>query len=69
MKNSFAENLKTLRTESKLSQADLAEKLEVTQQCVSEWERGKTEPTLTYLCKLADIFEISLDALCGKVDW
>lgn len=69
MKKRFAENLKALRADNKLSQANLADKLGVTQQCVSEWELGKTEPTLSYLCLLADVFEISLDALCGRVEW
>ena len=65
----FAENLKILRSEKKLSQKDLANMLGVTQQCVSEWELNKTEPTLSYLWKLADIFDISMDMLCGKKEW
>lgn len=65
----FAENLKSLRKEHGLSQVELAERLGVTQQCVSEWENRKTDPTLTYLCKLADIFEISIDVLCGRKDY
>ena len=67
-KKEFAENLKILRAENKMSQADLAKRLGVTQQCVSEWELNNTEPTLTYLCMMADVFEISLDALCGRVE-
>lgn len=67
--NSFSENLKALRAEYKISQADLAKKLGVTQQCVSEWELNKTEPTLTYLCLMADVFDLSLDMLCGRVEW
>ena len=67
-KHEFAENLKILREENKMSQADLAKQLGVTQQCVSEWELNKTEPTLTYLCLLADIFNLSLDIICGRVE-
>lgn len=69
MKLKFAENLKLLRAERKLSQRDLSKLLGVTQQCISEWELTKTEPTLTYLCKLADIFEVKLDVLCGREEW
>lgn len=65
-KSEFAENLKALRAENAMSQADLAKRLGVTQQCVSEWELNRTEPTLTYLCMMADVFEVSLDALCGR---
>lgn len=52
-----------------MSQFILAGLTGVTQQCVSEWENGNTEPTLTYLCRIADIFEISLDMLCGREEW
>ncbi len=65
----FAENLKTLRRERKLSQGSLASAIGVTQQCVSEWERGNMEPTLTYLWRLADLFGVSIDVLCGREEW
>ena len=48
MENLFAKNLKMLRAEHAMSQSALAKKLGVTQQCVSEWELGRTEPTLSY---------------------
>lgn len=69
MQIKFSENLRSLRLERGLSQKDLANMLEVTQQCISEWELNKTEPTLTYLWYLADIFETTIDILCGRKDW
>jgi len=69
VKNLFAENLKALRLEKKLSQGKLAQMIGVTQQCVSEWEKKNTEPTLTYLLLLADLFGVSIDTLCGRSDW
>lgn len=69
MKRAFSENIKMLRRENKMSQAELAICLGVTQQCVSEWELCKTEPTLSYLCAIADVFDISLDMLCGRTEW
>jgi len=69
VKISFAENLKTLRGERKLSQGKLAAMIGVTQQCISEWENKKTEPTLSYLCELSEIFGVTLDVLCGKTEW
>ena len=69
METRFAENLKSLRTERKLSQAALAKAIGVTQQCVSEWEQKRTEPTLSYLWLLADLFSVSIDILCGREDW
>ena len=69
MKNSFAQNLKELRKENKLSQGDVAKKTDVTQQCVSEWEKGSMEPTLRNLWRLADLFDISIDALVGRTEF
>ncbi len=65
----FSRNLKGLRREAGLSQGKLAEAIGVTQQCVSKWERADGEPTLTYLWKIADLFGISIDVLCGRTDW
>lgn len=66
MKNSFPKNLKILREEISLSQAALAVKIGVTQQCISEWENGKIEPTLSNLWLLADVFDVSVDVLIGR---
>lgn len=66
--NIFPKNLKMLRLEEKLNQQKLATLVGVSQQCISEWENGKIEPTLTYLWKLADIFKISIDELVGRID-
>lgn len=69
MENKFSELLKMLRAERKISQGSLAKALGVTQQCVSEWELGRTEPTLTALWGLADYFDMSIDEVCGRRDW
>lgn len=66
MEKAFAKNLRTLRKERKLSQQKLASQVGVTQQCVSEWEKGKIEPTMSPLWRLADVFDISIDELIGR---
>lgn len=66
MEKAFAKNLRTFRKDSKLSQQKLASRVGVTQQCVSEWEKGKIEPTMTPLWRIADVFEISIDSLIGR---
>lgn len=65
----FGSNLKTFRTENKLSQSKLAKMAGVTQQCISEWEKDNIEPTLSNLWILADIFEISIDLLVGRIEY
>lgn len=66
MGNTFGKNLKILRTERSFSQQKLANLIEVSQQCVSEWENGNIQPTLPALIKLSDVFEITIDELVGK---
>lgn len=51
------------RKERNLSQGDLADALEVSRQSISKWETDSSVPELDKLVKLADVFEISLDAL------
>ena len=68
-KYTFAENLIRYRKERNLSQREVALKISVTQQCVSQWEAGTIEPTLTFLWRLADLFEISVDELIGRTDY
>ncbi|MBQ3234859.1 MAG: helix-turn-helix transcriptional regulator [Clostridia bacterium] len=65
----FSKVLIELRKESKISQQKLAHSIGVTQQCISEWEKGNMEPTLSNLIKLADFFEISIDFLAGRTEY
>ena len=52
----FADKLKTLREERGLSQSQLADKLFVTRQAVSKWERDAGMPDIPSLQKIADFF-------------
>ncbi|VIQ83164.1 Cro/CI family transcriptional regulator [Streptococcus pneumoniae] len=62
----FSERLKELRKEKKLTQTELASKLDISQKSYSNWESGKAEPTLDNIIKLADLLEVSLDWLFGR---
>jgi len=59
----FGENLKKYRILKGYSQNDIAEKLFVTRQCVSKWEKGVTQPDLQTLTRLSEVLEVSVDAL------
>ena len=61
----FAERLKEKRKNKKLTQKELAEQLGIKQNTYSDWERGKTQPNLDYLTKLANILETTTDDLLG----
>ena len=55
-----------LRKKSKLSQEQLAEKLNVTRQTISNWELNETSPDLNQAKELSKIFKVSLDDLSGN---
>ena len=60
---SFAENLKHIRREKRLSQEELAEILDVSRQAVSKWEQGSGYPEVEKLLLLSSKLNISLDSL------
>lgn len=57
------EQIKKYRTEMNISQEELAEKIFVTRQSISNWENGKTYPDIHSLLLLSSLFGISLDQL------
>jgi len=62
----FAERLKTLRKQEKLTQVQIAEKLEISQQAYAAWERGNKKPTQENLVKIAQVLNVSVDYLVGN---
>lgn len=61
--------IKKYRTEFSLSQDELAEKLFVTRQSISNWENDRTYPDIKSLVLLSVVFSVSLDQLVkGDVD-
>lgn len=59
-------NLKSLRLENLLTQNQLAEKLNISQQTYSNYENCLTEPTSDTLLKIAQILNVSIDELLGR---
>ena len=62
----IVDRFRELRTSRKLSQKDLAQALNVSQQTVASWECGRTEPSNEYLKSIADYFNVSADYLLGR---
>ena len=61
----IGENIRRYRREKSLSQEMLAERLGVSFQAVSKWERNETYPDVTLLPAIASFFHISVDELLG----
>ena len=59
----FCENLKSIRKEKGLSQKQVALKLNVVESCYANWEQGRTEPNISMLRKLCELFKITIDEL------
>ena len=64
----FAQRLKELRIENKMTQSQLAKLIGVHQSMIVRWESGECEPTVSNLFKLSETFDCSVDYLIGKTD-
>lgn len=64
----IGKNIRLRREEAGLTQSDLAEKLFVSFQAVSAWERGQSVPDLENAVRIAQLFGISVDALLKDGD-
>ena len=65
----FCENLKNIRKEKGLSQKQVALKLNVVESCYANWEQGRTEPSISMLRKLCEIFKINIDVTEDFSNW
>ena len=68
MQNTTCTRLKILRTSHGLTQAELAENLNVSREAYSLYENGKRQMNYEALCAVADFYSVSLDYLLGRVE-
>lgn len=61
--NNFSNNLKYLRAKHNLNQNDLAYKIGVSRQTISNYENGSRYPDFVVLVKIAEFFNCSIDEL------
>jgi len=59
----LGEKILLLRKQNSMTQEQLAERLAITRQTVSKWELGESEPDITYLIQLSEIFQVTTDHL------
>lgn len=60
--------LKELREERHLTQNDIAKEIKTSQTNIGRWEKELNEPAASFLIRLADFFQCSIDYLLGRED-
>ena len=63
VKEIIAKNLVELRKKSRMTQGQLAEKLNYSDKAVSRWEHSETLPDIETLCKICDIYGVKFEYL------
>lgn len=64
----FYERIKELRLSLGINQVQFAKKLNVTKQCVSNWENANLQPSIDMLIRISRTFSVSTDYLLGLND-
>ena len=64
----FPERLRQLRIETDLTQQELAKNLNVSQQIIGLWERGKRKPKIEAITNIAEYFNVSPKYLIGETN-
>ena len=64
----FGKNLKNERVAAGLSQSELAKKLGIKQQQLSQWECDKVEPTLYNIVSLLKVLDIKFEDLLDGIE-
>ena len=61
----FGENFKNIRKQCGLSQQEVADKLQIKQSSVSDWENDVSRPDCEKLIALAELYDVTLYELLG----
>ena len=61
----FNERIKELRLSLGLSQVEFGKKLNISKQCVSNWENDNIQPSIDMLTKICKTFSVNSDYLLG----
>ena len=63
----ISKNLRALRAANRLSQAELAKKINVSRNIIGRWESGESIPTIENIIKLTTLFEVTIDEFANSV--
>lgn len=65
----FENRLKELLQEQEITYAELAKRLSIPKGTISNWFNRKSEPTIGYVIRLANYFQVTTDYLLGREDY
>ena len=61
--NNIGKTIKRIREDKNITQEQLAEKLNVTRQAISNWENNKTQPDIDTIIKISEVLEVSVEEI------
>ena len=64
----FYERVKELRNSLGINQVEFGKRINVSKQCISNWESGYIQPSIDMLIRIAETFSVSADYLLGLSD-
>lgn len=64
----FYERIKELRNSLGINQVEFGKRINVSKQCISNWESGYIQPSIDMLIRIAKTFSVSTDYLLGLND-
>ena len=64
----FSERIKQLRESLGINQVEFGKRINVSKQCISNWENSNILPSIDMLTKIAKTFSVSSDFLLGLSD-
>lgn len=62
----IAERIKQKRTELKMTQGDLAKAVRAAIGAISMYENAQVRPSISTMIRIAEVFNVSIDWLCGR---
>ena len=68
MRDILSKRLKECRKEKGLTQMQVAIYSDITERAYQNYELNRREPKVEILVRIADLFEVSLDYLCGRTN-
>lgn len=64
----LVDRLRELRKKKRLTQTEIANSIGLSHQAYSHYENGRSIPPFPVAIKIAEILDVSLDYLCGRID-